>query len=194
VSEQLAFDELLGNGRTVHLDERAVAPAAHPVDAARHQFLAGAVLAVNQHAAVGRRSHRDLLAQLLHDVALADHGEAAIDVCAQRAVLRLQPPLADGVPDHEHGFLERQRLLDEVERAHLDRAHRRLDVAVPGDHHDRRVDRSLAQPFEGAEPVQTGQPDVEHDRVVRDSRQPFEAGFAALDRLHLITLVAQHAA
>ena len=83
---------------------------------------------------------------------------------AQRAVLGLEPPLPDGVADDQHGLLERQRLLDEVERAQLDRAHRRLDVAVAGDHHDRRVDLPLAQPRQRGQAVHAGQPDVEHDR------------------------------
>ena len=34
--------------------------------------------------------------------------------CLRRAVLRLQPPLAQGVLDHEQGLLEGERLLDEV--------------------------------------------------------------------------------
>ena len=51
----------------------AVPAAAERVDGARDELLAGAVLAVDEHAAVGRRRHRDLLAQLAHRVALADH-------------------------------------------------------------------------------------------------------------------------
>ena len=145
----------------------AGAPAAERVDRARDQLLAGAVLAVDQHAAVGRRGHRDLLAQLPHRVALADHRLRAIDARAQRAVLRLEPALPQRVADDEHGLLERQRLLDEVERAHLDRAHRRLDVAVAGDQHDLRVDLPLAQPRQRRQAVHAGQPDVEHDQVER---------------------------
>ena len=140
------------------------------MDAARDQLLAGAVLAEDQHAAVGRRRHRDLLAQLRHHVALADHREPPVDVRAQRPVLRLEPPLPDGVADDQHGLFERERLLDEVERAHLDRAHRRFDVAVARDHHDRRVDPPLAQPRQRREAVHPRQPDVEHDDVVGRSR------------------------
>ena len=45
VAEQLAFDQLFGNRRAVHLDERLVAPAAQRVNRARDQLFAGAVLA-----------------------------------------------------------------------------------------------------------------------------------------------------
>ena len=91
------------------------------VDRPRDQFLAGAVLAVDQHAAVGRRRHRHLLAQLAHRVALAHHRLRAIDARAQRAILGLEPALPQRVADDEHGLVERERLLDEVEGAHLDR-------------------------------------------------------------------------
>ena len=64
VAEQLALDELLGNRGAVDLDERLIPPAAQRVNGARHELLAGTVLAENQHAPVGRRRHRHLLAQL----------------------------------------------------------------------------------------------------------------------------------
>ena len=91
VAEQLALDQLLGDRRAVDLDEGPAAAPAQRVDAARHQFLARAVLAEDQHPAVGRRRHGDLLAQRSHDVALAHHHEALVDVLAQR---RGSPPRA----------------------------------------------------------------------------------------------------
>ena len=126
------------------------------MNGARDQLLAGAVLAENQHAAVGRRRQRDLLAQVLHRRALAHHRVLllAIDLGAQHAVLGLEIALAQRVAHDQHGLLERQRLLDEVEGAHLDRAHRRLDVAVAGDDHDLRVDLPLAQPLQRRQAVE----------------------------------------
>ena len=112
---------------------------------------------------VGRR-HRHLLAQLVHGVALAHHRQVLVDARAQRPVLDLEALLAQRVGHDEHRLLERQRLLDEVERADLDRPHGRLDVAVPGDHHDGGVDLAVAQPLQRRQPVDAGQPDVEQDR------------------------------
>ena len=102
--------------------------------------------------------------------------------------------LPQRVAHDEDGLLERQRLLDEVERAHLDRAHRRLDVAVAGDDHDLRVDLPLAQPRQRGEAVHAGQPDVEHDDIVGVAGETLEAGLAAVDRVDAVALVAQHAA
>ena len=194
VAEQLALDQLFGNRRAVDLDERRRPAPAQRVDRARDELLAGAVLAVDEHAAVGRRRHRHLLAQLAHRVALAHHRLVAIDAGAQRAVLGLEPALPQRVADDEDGLLERQRLLDEVERAHLDRADRRLDVAVAGDEDDLRVDLPLAQPRQRREAVHARQPDVEHDQIDRPARDALEALFAARDGLDGVALVAQHAA
>jgi hypothetical protein len=178
VAEQLALDQLLGNRGAVHLDERPLHPPAAHVNRSRHQLLAGAVFAMDENPAVGGRRHRDLLQQLAEHVALPHHRLAAIDRRAQLAVLDLEAALPDGVPDHQHGLLERQRLLDEIERPHLDRAHGRLDVAMAGDHDDRRVDPPLLQPGQCREAVHARQPDVEDDGVERRARRAIQAGFA----------------
>ena len=120
--------------------------------------------------------------------------ERAVDAGAQRRVLHLEPALPQGVAHGEHGLFERQRLLDEVERAELRRAHGRLDAAVAGDHDDLRVDAPLAQPLERRQPVEPGQPDVEQDDVVGLPRHLLEARFAAVDGVDRVALVAQHAA
>ena len=171
-----------GNRRAVHFDERAALAPAGVMNRARHQFLAGAVLAENQHAAVGRRRQRHLLAQVVHRRALAHHRVLLlpIDLGAQHAILGFEIALAQRVAHHQHRLLERQRLLDEVEGAHLDRAHRRLDVAVAGNDHDLRIDLPLAQALQRRQAVETGQPDVEHDHVVGRAVGLLEALFAGV--------------
>ena len=167
VAEQLAFDQLFGNRGAVDLHEGARPAAAQRVDRARDHLLAGPVLAVDQHAAVGRRRHVDLLAELTHRVALPHHRLAAVHARAQRPVLRFETTLPQRVADDEDRLVERQRLFDEVEGAELDRAHRRLDVAVAGNQHDLRVDLPLPQPRQRRQAVHAGQPDIEHDEVDR---------------------------
>ncbi len=161
---------------------------------ARDEFLARAILAVDQHAAVGRRGRLDLLAQLPHRQALAHHDELTIDPRPQRPVLGLEVALSQRVAHDEHRLLERQRLLDEVEGAHLDRPDRRLDVAMARDHHDLRVHFALAQALQRDEAIDTRQPDVEHDDVIRRAGRPIEALFPARGRLDVEPLVAEHAA
>jgi hypothetical protein len=86
------------------------------------RLFAGAVIAVNQNAAVGRRRHGHLVAQPPHRRTLAHHHMMPIDFRAQNAVLGLEIALPEGVAHHQDGLFERERLLDEVERPHLDRA------------------------------------------------------------------------
>ena len=111
------------------------------VNAARHQFLAGAVLAEDEHAAVGGRGHAPSARAGRSMTWLSPTIVCCASTRARSAMFSASRlPLPQGVAHDEHGLLERQRLLDEVERAHLDGAHRRLDVAVAGDHHHLRVD------------------------------------------------------
>ena len=63
MTEELAGDELLGQGRAVDADERAVLPAAGVVDRPGDELLAGPALTAHQH---GRVEGRDLLDHLEH--------------------------------------------------------------------------------------------------------------------------------
>ena len=72
VTEQLRFEQRLGNRRAVHLDERHVTLGAAVVDQARHHLLAGAGLAGDEHRALGFRDELGALNHLLHDAAAAD--------------------------------------------------------------------------------------------------------------------------
>jgi hypothetical protein len=83
VPEQLALDEVLGQGGAVELDERLVAAAAPSVDRARDELLADAGLAGDEDRCVGRR-----------DLARHPHGAlhlgvgGALDQLARVAVAR----------------------------------------------------------------------------------------------------------
>src|SRR5205085_10673773 len=61
VPEQRAFDEVSGDRRQVHRDERRVRFAGLPMDQAREQLFAGAALAEDQHR---RRQLRHLVHQI----------------------------------------------------------------------------------------------------------------------------------
>jgi hypothetical protein len=73
VAEQLRLDQLLGDGRAVHLHEPLAAPQAVAVDRARHQLLADAALAEDQHGGVGRRRALDRVESPAQRRALAHH-------------------------------------------------------------------------------------------------------------------------
>src|SRR5258708_29401033 len=134
VPKKFGFDQLLWDGRTVHLDKQAFAAQAGGVQGARHEFLARAALAINQHAAVSRRGDRNLLPQRFHRHAFADDLIAIAQLRAQKLILFLQAPLLNGVADEHDDFFERKRLLDEIEGPELCGAHGGFDGGVGGEH------------------------------------------------------------
>src|SRR5262249_3578181 len=107
--------------------------------------------------------------------------------------LHLQTALAERVVDDEDRLVERERLLDEIEGAHLDGADRGLDVAVTGDEHDRRVDLPFAQPLPRGQALHAGQPAVKDTENNWPARQALETGSAARDGLYGVAFVVQDA-
>ena len=65
-AEQLRFEQFRGQRRAVHLHERLVTARRLAVDGARHQFLAGAALAADEHGDVGIGDARDQVLDLPH--------------------------------------------------------------------------------------------------------------------------------
>jgi hypothetical protein len=59
MTEQLAFEERVGDRAAVDRDERAAAALAQVMDRARDQFFAGPGLAMDQHRGVARRNAAD---------------------------------------------------------------------------------------------------------------------------------------
>ena len=164
------------------------------VDGAGHQLLAGAVLAVDEHAAARGRRDRDLLAQLLDERGSGRRspGRARAGL-AQVAVLPLEPGVVEGAARDEQGLLERERLLDEVVGAELGRLDRGLDGAVAGDHDHRGLRAHALDLGQGLEAVDAGHPDVEEDEVGRLLLQPGDRLLARAHRGDSIALVLEHA-
>ena len=72
VAEELALDEVLGQGAAVDRDEGVAGAAALVVEVAGDQLLAGAGLAQDHHAGIGRRDRVDQAADRLHRRGVAD--------------------------------------------------------------------------------------------------------------------------
>ena len=164
VPEQLAFDQLGGNGRAVDLDERAPPARAERVDRARHQLLARAVLAGDEHAG-GRGG--DLLDALDH---FADRAARAHDLVllfhlgAQPHVLCGEVHVLERIAQRQQDAVGVERLFEEIVGAELCGLDRRLDGAVPGNHHDHGLRVELPQSRQSLEPVHALHLDVEEDQ------------------------------
>jgi hypothetical protein len=120
VAEQLGFEQVLRDRRAVDRDEAALGAPAVAMDVARHHLLAGAALAGDHHARLGRRDlarHRE---HLVHRRVLEDE---------------LAPVVADRGEDRRDQLgVGRQR--QELARAGLDRGDRAAGVGAHpvGDH------------------------------------------------------------
>ena len=138
VAEELRFEQRFREGAAVDRDERPRRAAAVGMQRTRHQFLAGAALALDHH-----RGHRvgqglDLRDHGAHGFRFGDHrpcrelvaerGGEVVDAVAEAAGLGRA---AQG----RFELVQVERLLDVVIRAGLEGAHAGVDRAV-GRHHD----------------------------------------------------------
>src|SRR5207245_3493069 len=114
MAEQLGLDQLFGDRGTVDLDEGTFVTSGLDVDSPGDELLAAAVLAVDQHAAVGGRRGRDLIAERADRRALADDLGPLLEARAERRVLPLEARMLERTADGDQDLLERKRLLDEV--------------------------------------------------------------------------------
>ena len=134
------------------------------MNVARERFATRARLADDQHRRLVRGDLLGLLAQRVHRAALADRRD-------QRRHERAAglPAIAPGIEralDRAQELGERQRLLDEIERAEPRRFDRGLDRAVARHHHDRAGGAVRLRPFaQQRDAVGVRHPDVQQHEV-----------------------------
>ncbi len=164
--EQLAFDQVFGDGRAIHFDERLGAARAAVVNGVRHQFLAAAALPIDQHPSVSRGHQRQLLPQRLHGNAFADDLQLAPPLFLEALHFQFELALLQRVLHHHHYFFDGERFLQEIECAQLGGLHGGFDGAVAGnDHHHRPAgERDLLQTGQRLQSVHPRQPDVQQDQ------------------------------
>ena len=133
----------------------------------RGQFLARARGTHDQNSAVGLGGPVDGLPQLVHAGRAAGH-----DAGGRRQLLEFldlafqsrgfQRPCRD-----QNQPVGLERLFDEVVGAALDGGDRRFDIAVAGDHHDRKVGVVALDLLEQLQPIELAalQPDVEEHQA-----------------------------
>ncbi len=115
---------------------------------ARDEFLAGAALAINQHAPMRGGRQRNLLPQGAHRNRVALQLRAPADFFAKLPVFLRQSMNFQRIFDDQNNFFQGKRLLDEVECAELGGAHGRFDAGMSGNHHDHGIHAILANAFQ----------------------------------------------
>ncbi|MNY09150.1 hypothetical protein D3C86_1420470 [compost metagenome] len=167
VTEDFRFEQLFGQATAVDRHEMARAPAAGFVQAARHQFLAGAGLAVDQHVGGGVGQVGNHLAQPADGRRVADQpgGQrlAPGQPRTQFGHFQRQPALVESAAARGYQPLGRERLLEEVVRALFHGLHGQRHIAVAGDHDHRQRGVAGHQLAQQRHAVGAGQVDVADD-------------------------------
>jgi hypothetical protein len=158
------------------------------VDRVRDQFLAGAVLALNQDVRFAGRDALDQLEQFLHLLALADHVlefVAILEFLFQLLVLVDQCFLLDGFLEFVQQTFGIDRFLEEIERPGFDRLDRAWNVALAGDHDHFGLGVGLLELANQFDAVDVGQHHVGDHRVGLPSAEQLVAARTDKGRLDL---------
>ena len=165
VAEKLRFDELLGDGRAVDLDEGFVRPLRMGMNGPGYQFLTGPVLASNQDPSRSRCGDTDLFLEQSDRFAIADHLVFLGDACFQGAVFFHQLADSQGILYRKQQLFQGQGFFDEIIGAQLGRFHGGFNGAVTAHHDDQLIWGDLADLPQGFDPVNPRHPDVEQNQV-----------------------------
>ncbi|OPZ05947.1 MAG: hypothetical protein BWZ08_02381 [candidate division BRC1 bacterium ADurb.BinA292] len=167
VAEEFAFEDRLGEGGAVDLDEGLVGAEAVVVDRVGDQFLAGAALAADQDGGVALADLGDEVVDVLHDVGVADdvgRAEAILEfllealVFGEEAFAFLAERLAeaDGLGDHRADDLEQAEVFVERDAALGEAvdAERTVDLLALFDRDAEEADGFAVAPAAGAGAVE----------------------------------------
>ena len=189
VTEQFRLEQVRRDGRTIELDEGAVAAGAVEVKRARDQFLARPRLAGDQHrgrnafhqVALGVEQLPDLQFQVLHRLRFADH-------LVQAALARLLPmKVFEGFLDpcllgyffyQQFQLLEHHGLGEVIAGTRFHRLDRQLHIALAGDHDDTDAAVHRVDLPDQLQPVGIGQAIIEQHDIGFEILQAFHRRLA----------------
>ena len=180
---RIEFDQRLGQRAAIDDDERLAAPIGAALNRARHQFLADAGFAFDQHRNVrlGRPLGEPHGAR--HQFRAGDNvakTEFAGVASRRPAQFVLERVDAQRIADRHLKTLGADRLDDKIGRARAHGGDDDLDRAVRGLHDRRNRDIALAHPRQHAHAVEIGHHEVEDDEIDRRSVAGLETRRARL--------------
>ncbi len=136
VAEELAFDEIFGNGSAVQLDEDAVMARAFGVDGAGDEFFAGTGFSIDEDATIGGGHELDLLAYGLGGDAFAGDGGFESELAFVFEIFVSETACLDSIFHDDQSAFEQERLFEEVEGSKLGGFDGGFDGGVAGDDDD----------------------------------------------------------
>ena len=177
VAEQFGLQQVRREGGGVERDEGLAGARAVPMQGARHQFLAGAGFAGDQHRHAGARQSADGAKHLLHGRRLAEQFRNAaargFDIGGHRGLL-------GGAAHQIHRLVDVEGLGQVFERAALIGGDRRVQIRMRGHHDDRQAGPRHLNFLQQFEPAASGHANVGHQHV---------GSIGAQRRQHIVGLV-----
>ncbi|OGD31398.1 MAG: hypothetical protein A2V45_02415 [Candidatus Aminicenantes bacterium RBG_19FT_COMBO_58_17] len=168
MAEKLAFDQLLGDGCAVDLDERLFGPQAVAVNGPGDKLLPRAAFTVNQHGRVGRRGLEDVLPELLHQGVVADDLIAFFGLFPQVEALAAECVLVEGVADAQEDPVPVERFFKEFKGPELGGLDSRLDGPLARDHNYLRRIRAFLDFGKYIQAIPARKLNIEEDKVEVD--------------------------
>ncbi len=146
MAEQLAFEQLRRQRAQIDAQEHFRRPLRAAMDLARDQFLAGSVLAKDEHVRIGRRRAADRFEHALHRRRIADEfcfgvrrgGKAAIAAAQLCHFEARTAQIGRGDQSCQQPFVF-PGLDDKIRGTVLHRLNRKLDIAMRGHQHNHGV-------------------------------------------------------
>jgi hypothetical protein len=183
VSEELCFEQRLGDRTAVDRDEPLRAPGAVVVDRARHHLLPCAGFTRHEDRAGGRGDRFEQLEEVAHCAAAPDDSFEPIALLELRTkvrVFRLESPLFERRVQRVHQLFELERLGDEIRGASLDDAHGVAHGAVARDDNRDDVGIALDGRVDDLHAVDAGQAQVGDDDVEGELGERIDRTFPCL--------------
>ena len=169
MAEQLALEQRLDDGRTVHDDKGPRAAAPCPVDGPGCQLLPGAGLSRDERSPDERRQPRDGADEVTHRGASSHHPQRVGGVSR---INGLVSALSDRGVDLAKQLINPpgvERLAQIVHRANLDRFDGGLDARESGHQHHLAAGIRLVDRTKHLQPIQVRHPEIDHDEVGADA-------------------------
>ena len=191
MAEELRLDQLLGNRGAVDFDQGRIGARGETVDRPGDELLARSVLACDQDPGVRRGHAGDFLVEQQHGRRFAEQRRFRLGPAPERFDLGQQVAPLDRLLRGQDDPFQRQGLLQKIVGAQTHGAHRRLDIGVPRDHHDRDLAQPTGRCFQYRKAVEVPQPDVQEGQVEVLFPEPSQSLFAGFDRGDRVPLVSQ---
>jgi len=164
VAEEFGFEQVAGNRRGVDGDEGLVGARTVSVHGARHQLLAGARFAGDQHGGARLTQATDRTKDFLHRGRLAEDFRHQSDLVRRTTLVQT---FADRSPNQFQCLIDIEGLRQILEGAALKRRYGALEVGIGGHDDDRYCREAFLEELQQFQPRLTRHPDVRNQYLRR---------------------------